>query len=105
MSYMVVKKVELPEFYSCDSEPIIESVVSSLGISRNVLASKDDIETVWTSLRPTLEKINLEYRHEVLARMVVSIRMGLFSAAVNDMWNTAILALRQKVRNFGFTEA
>lgn len=105
MSYMVVKEVELPEFYSCDSEPIIESVVSSLGISRNVLASKDDIETVWTSLRPTLEKINLEYRHEVLARMVVSIRMGLFSAAVNDMWNTAILALRQKVRNFGFTEA
>lgn len=105
MSYLVVKEVQLPDFEASDSEKIIQSVVNSLGVPRHILASEEDIETVWLSLRPILEKINLEFRHEVLARMVVSIRMGLFSAAVNDMWNTAILALRQKVKNFGYTEA
>ncbi len=37
--------------------------------------------------------------------MVVAIRVGLFSSAVNEMWNTTIIALRDKVRNFGLDEA
>ncbi|MEH7051647.1 hypothetical protein [Bacillus pseudomycoides] len=105
MSYLEVVETTLPNFNDCDTEPIISSLTSSLGIPRTVLANQEDIEIVWVNLRRTLENVKLEYRHELLARMVVSVRMGLFSAAVNDMWNTAILALRQKVKNFGYSEA
>ncbi|MED4714406.1 MULTISPECIES: hypothetical protein [Bacillus] len=105
MSYLEVVETRLPKFDECDTEPIISSLTSALGIPRTVLANQEDIEIVWTNLRRTLENVKLEYRHELLARMVVSVRMGLFSAAVNDMWNTAILALRQKVKNFGYSEA
>ncbi|MEH7887005.1 hypothetical protein V7654_22135 [Bacillus sp. JJ1609] len=105
MSYLKVVETTLPDFRDCDTEPIINSLTASLGIPRTVLASQEDIGIVWSNLRKILENVKIEYRHELLARMVVSIRMGLFSAAVNDMWNTAILALRQKVKNFGYSEA
>ncbi|SLB12424.1 Uncharacterised protein [Mycobacteroides abscessus subsp. massiliense] len=106
MSYLTsIKPPNLPDFAECDTESIITSLTTSLGIPRNVLATQQDIKTVWSNLRSTLENVKLEYRHELLARMVVSIRIGLFSAAVNDMWNTAILALKHKVKNFGYSEA
>ncbi|WJE48934.1 hypothetical protein QRD90_06970 [Peribacillus frigoritolerans] len=105
MSYLKVIEAPLPDFGECDTEPIISSLTTSLGIPRTVLAEQEEIAIVWSNLRRILENVKLEYRHDLLARMVVSIRMGLFSAAVNDMWNTAILALRQKVRNFGYSEA
>ncbi|WP_077210740.1 hypothetical protein [Bacillus dakarensis] len=105
MSYLVVKETNLPEYSATDIEPVIQSLTSSLGIPREVLATERDIKRVWISLKDTLEDVKLEYRHELLARMVVSIRVGLFSSAVNDMWNTAILALRQKVKSFGYSEA
>jgi len=105
ISYLKVQETYLPNFNECDTEPIITSLTASLGIPRTVLAEQEEISIVWASLRKILENVKVEYRHELLARMVVSIRMGLFSAAVNDMWNTTILALRQKVKNFGYSEA
>jgi len=105
ISYLKVQETYLPNFNECDTEPIITNLTASLGIPRTVLAEQEEISIVWASLRKILENVKVEYRHELLARMVVSIRMGLFSAAVNDMWNTTILALRQKVKNFGYSEA
>ncbi|MER0465628.1 hypothetical protein ABR330_02795 [Bacillus cabrialesii subsp. cabrialesii] len=105
MSYLQVKETNLPDYNTTDLEPVITSLTTSLGIPREVLASERDIKRVWVTLKDTLEDVKLEYRHELLARMVVSIRVGLFSSAVNDMWNTAILALRQKVKSFGYQEA
>ncbi|MBT2740541.1 hypothetical protein [Bacillus sp. ISL-77] len=105
MSYLKVKETNLPDYNVTDIEPVINSLTTSLGIPREVLASERDIKRVWVTLKETLEDVKLEYRHELLARMVVSIRVGLFSSAVNDMWNTTILALRQKVKSFGYQEA
>lgn len=105
MSYLIVKETNLPDYNATDIEPVIQNLTSSLGIPREVLATERDIKRVWFSLKDTLEDVKLEYRHDLLARMVVSIRVGLFSSAVNDMWNTAILALRQKVKSFGYSEA
>lgn len=105
LSYLQVRETSLPEYSATDIEPVIKSLTESLGIPREVLASERDIKRVWGTLKETLEDVKLEYRHELLARMVVSIRVGLFSSSVNDMWNTAILALRQKVKSFGYTEA
>jgi hypothetical protein len=98
-------KITLPALADTNSEDIVTSITTSLGFPRTVLASHDDIENVWGNLVRQIDKVKLEYRHEMLARMVVSIRVGLFSSAVNEMWNTTILALRDKVTNFGLDEA
>lgn len=105
MTYLTVKQTNLPDYDDTNIEPILQSITSSLGVPREVLATERDIQDVWLPLKRTLEDVKIEYRHELLARMVVSIRFGLFSSAVNDMWNTAILALRQKVKSFGYKEA
>lgn len=97
--------INLPTLKEVDSEDIVTKIISSLNFPRKVLASNDDIETVWNTLKPEFNKIKLEYRHEMLARMVVAIRVGLFSSAVNEMWNTTIQVLRDKIRAFGLVEA
>ena len=101
---MSEEKINLPALTEIDSEDIVSSITKSLGFPRNVLASQDDIETVWGTLKKQINRVKIEYRHEMLARMVVAIRVGLFSisSVINEMWNTTILALREKVRNFGF---
>lgn len=99
------ENVNLPALVDIDSEDIIKSITDSLNFPRTVLASHDDIEVVWTTLKKEINGIKLEYRHEMIARMVVAIRVGLFSSAVNEMWNTTILVLRDKIRSFGLTEA
>lgn len=98
-------KVNLPALTDVDSEDLVTAITTSLNFPRNVLASQDDIETVWGILKSEFNRIKLEYRHEMLARMVVAIRVGLFSSAVNEMWNTTILVLRDKIRAFGLAEA
>lgn len=37
--------------------------------------------------------------------MVIAIRVGLFSSAVNEIWNTSILAIKKKIVSFGLHEA
>ncbi len=98
-------KINLPALNDVDSETIVDQITSSLGFPRNVLASNEEIELVWHPLKKELNSIRLEYRHELLARMVVAIRVGLFSSAVNEMWNTAIIVIRQKIKDFGLEEA
>jgi len=97
--------VNLPALSDIESEDIVTSITKSLGFSRNILASSEDIEHVWSTLERQINKVKIEYRHEMLARMIVAIRVGLFSSAVNEMWNTTILALRDKILTFGLNEA
>ncbi len=99
------EKINLPALTEVESEDIVAAITNSLNFPRNVLASQEDIETVWLTLKPQINKIKLEYRHEMIARMVIAIRVGLFSSAVNEMWNTAIVVLREKVKSFGLLEA
>lgn len=101
----MIEKVSLPVLKEIETEDIIESITQSLGFPRTVLASSDDIDTVWSTLKSEISRVRIEYRHEMIARMVVGIRVGLFSSAVNEMWNTTILVLREKIREFGLTEA
>ncbi len=99
------EKINLPKLQEVDSEDIVNKITESLNFPRTVLASQEDIETVWHSLKRQINKVKIEYRHEMLARMVVAIRVGLFSSAINEMWNTTILALKDKIRSFGLDEA
>lgn len=38
----------------------------------------------------------------MIVRMCVAVSVGLFDGAINYIWNTVIVAIRRKIRNFGF---
>lgn len=99
------ENINLPQLSDVDTEDIVTTITKSLNFPRTVLASNDDIETVWANLQRQISKVKLEYRHEMLARMAIAIRVGLFSSAVNEMWNTTMLALKGKITVFGLDEA
>lgn len=81
--------------------PAIAALTASLGISREVLASDDEIQYAWRDLPRELREIPPALRGELIARMCVAVSTGLFDGAMNYAWNAAILQLRTKIRNFG----
>ena len=97
--------INLPAISQHNTEDLVKSITSSLDFPRTVLAEEFDIEIVWNSLGRELRMIKPEYRHEILARMLIAIRVGLFSSAVNEIWNTSILAIKKKITSFGLHEA
>lgn len=83
--------------------PAINKLVSHLGIPREVLASDEEVYYAWRDLPRELKQLPIHIRGELIARMCVAVSAGLFDAAVNYIWNAAILHLRDKVRHFGLT--
>jgi hypothetical protein len=81
--------------------PAINELIGHLGIPREVLASDEEVYYAWRDLPRELKQLPIEIRGELIARMCVAVSAGLFDAAVNYIWNAAILHLRDKVRNFG----
>ena len=81
--------------------PAINELVDHLGIPREVLASDEEVYYAWKDLPRELRCLPIEIRGELIARMCVAVSAGLFDAAVNYIWNAAILHLRDKVRKFG----
>jgi len=81
--------------------PAINDLLSHLNIPRDVLASDEEICYAWKDLPRELKHLPIEIRGELIARMCVAVSAGLFDAAVNYIWNAAILHLRDKLRNFG----
>lgn len=81
--------------------PAIAALTASLGISRSVLASDEEIQYAWRDLPRELREIPVELRGELIARMCVAVSTGLFDGAINYIWNAAILQFRTKIRNFG----
>lgn len=79
----------------------ITALTSALGISRDVLASDEQIVAAWTDLPRELRKIPPKLRGDLVARMCVAVSTGLFDSAVNYIWNVTALHLRQRIRGFG----
>lgn len=77
------------------------NLTAALGILREVLASDEEILYAWSGLPREIRLIPPERRGELIARMCVAVRAGLFDAAINYAWNAAVLSLREKIRNFG----
>lgn len=101
MSKVVVKKdVVLPVISDEDSEFLIE-VTNALSVPRSVLASNDEISQVWQQLPRHLKLVPLTYRNQLLARLCIAARTGLFDAAINYIWNIGIVCLRDKIKTFG----
>ena len=79
----------------------IASLTSALGIPREVLAPDEEIAYAWQDLPRELRAIPPQLRGELIARMCVAVRAGLFDGAINYIWNATILHLRQRMRDFG----
>ena len=81
--------------------PVLDQLTDTLGVPRDILASGSEIETAWHNLPGVMNKIPPALRTEGLARMCVAVAAGLFDSAINYIWNTSIIELREKVKRFG----
>lgn len=79
----------------------LSQITSSLGVERDIIASDTEIANVWGQLPRLLEIIPHELRSAQHARMCVAVAAGLFDAAINYAWNSAVIELRDKIRRFG----
>jgi hypothetical protein len=97
---IIMPKVKLPAIIE-NTTPILESITKALGVPRNLLASDDEIENAWESLPRLMGKIPPELRNEGLVKMCVAVSTGLFDSAINYIWNSSVIELRDKVKRFG----
>jgi len=95
-----MSKVKLPAVLTSTSA-VLDDLTKALGVSRDVLASDEEIQHAWAELPRVLTKIPPQLRSEQHVRMCVAVAAGLLDAAVNYAWNSAIIELRRKVRDFG----
>jgi hypothetical protein len=79
----------------------LDRITEAIGVPRDVLASTEEIQRAWSQLPRLLSIIPVELRDKSHARMCVAVAAGLFDSAINYAWNSAILALRGKVRAYG----
>lgn len=98
--HIVEKGITLPTVKQY-TEPLLDSLTSFIGINREVLASEEAIATAWQNLPKLLSAIPPTKRDEGIMRMCVAVAAGLFDAALNYVWNAAIVELRQKIVAFG----
>ncbi len=92
--------VRLPDISQLSS-PMLHELTTALGVSRDVLAEDDQIEHAWSQLPRLIKRIPPELRDERIVKMCVAVASGLFDAAINYVWNAAIVELREKVHRFG----
>lgn len=92
--------IKLPAVVS-SSLPVLDAITASLGVPRDILASDDEINTAWNNLPGVMKKIPPALRTEGLARMCVAVIAGLFDSAINYIWNSSVIELREKVKRFG----
>jgi hypothetical protein len=81
--------------------PVLDQLTDALGVPRDILASGQEIQTAWSNLPGVMNKVPPALRTEGLARMCVAVAVGLFDSAINYIWNTSVIELREKVKRFG----
>lgn len=92
--------VKLPAVIG-NTSPMLSELTRTLGVPRDIVASDQEIETAWVNLPGVMNKIPPALRTEGLARMCVAVAAGLFDSAINYIWNTSVIELREKVKRFG----
>lgn len=94
------RDASLPTIIS-DTISSVESLTTAWGIPRDVLNSDDEIHAACRNLPRVLNTIPANLRNEGITRMCVAAAVGLFDSAINYIWNSSIIELRNKVRRFG----
>ena len=94
------EEVKFPQIITQTSSAISE-ITTAMKIPREVLATDEEIIYAWTNLPRELKAIPPDNRNELMAKMCIAISCGLFDSAINYIWNSTIIYLRQKLIAFG----
>jgi len=78
----------------------LDAITSSLQISRDILASDDEIWLALQSLPWVLNDIPRELITKGIAKMCIAVSCWLFDSGLNYIWNESINEIRKKVVNF-----
>ena len=81
--------------------PVLQALTDALGVTRDVVASDDEIHAAWGNLPRAMQKIPPALRDKGMARMCIAVASGLFDSAINYIWNASEVELRNKVKRFG----
>ena len=92
--------IQLPSISSLTGN-ILDQLTSALGVDRSVVALDDQIQEAWSRLPRLLHRIPPDLRDEKIVKACIAIATGLFDSAINYVWNSSLVELRQKVRRFG----
>jgi hypothetical protein len=92
--------VTLPQV-STLSGSMLQQLTTALGVDRGVVAYDAQISHAWSQLPRLIQRIPADLRDEKIVKACISIACGLFDAAINYIWNAAVVELREKVRRFG----
>ncbi|MBC3798096.1 hypothetical protein [Acetobacterium tundrae] len=83
--------------------PQINEIMKAFNLPRDILASDAEIAYAWSELPREIMRIPPELRDGLIVRMCVATSVGLFDGAINYIWNSVIITLKQKVKNFGLS--
>lgn len=101
MNDLVPQKIEALPAVTSNTDDLLAQITSALGVPRNLLPAKEQIDHTWDNLPRLLSKIPPELRDERMIRLCVAVSVGLFDSAINYVWNSTVVELRQKVIRFG----
>jgi len=80
---------------------VVNEVVASLGMPRDILPPDEDISIALTLLPRELNLVPERLRNKFIAKAVVASSVGLFDGAIIYVWNCVITELRSRVSSFG----
>ncbi len=80
---------------------VVNEVVASLGMPRDILPPDEDISMALTLLPRELNLVPERLRNKFIAKAVVASSVGLFDGAIIYVWNCVITELRSRVSSFG----
>ena len=80
---------------------VVNEVVASLGMPRDILPPDEDICIELTLLPRELNLVPERLRNKFIAKAVVASSVGLFDGAIIYVWNCVITELRSRVSSFG----
>lgn len=96
----VANPILLPALIPASTTSLTQ-LTTAMGVPRDLLPSDAMIARTWDQLPRLLSEIPPQYRSEHHLRMCIAVANGLFDAAINYVWNCAILRLRDRIRAFG----
>ncbi len=95
-----MNEINLPAVIAITT-PVLKTLTDALGVSRDFVASDDEIQAAWGNLPRAMRKIPPVLRDKGMARMCIAVASGLFDSAINYIWNASEVELRNKIKRFG----
>lgn len=90
-----------PSSLTTQGNLVVDEVVKSLGMPRDILPPNDEISMALMLLPRELKLIPPRLRNQFIAKACIASSVGLFDGAIIYVWNCVIAELRSRVSSFG----